>query len=72
MRCPTTVAFGAGAPARRAVRARRRKEAGTLCDQLIPIGFTATVRRGVAPFPLEPWERACSHTPTRLLPPLGG
>ncbi len=46
-------------------------QAGTLSHQLIPIGFTATVRRGVRPFPLEPWERTCAHTSTRLLPPLG-
>jgi hypothetical protein len=47
-------------------------QAGTLYHQLIPIGFTATVKSGAAPFPLEPWERACADTPTRLLPPLGG
>jgi hypothetical protein len=45
-------------------------QGGTLYHQLIPIGFTATVTRGVAPFPLESWERGCGHTPTRLLPPL--
>ena len=43
------------------------QQAGTLYHQLIPIGFTATVRAGVAPFPLEPWERGCGHTPTRFL-----
>ena len=44
-------------------------QAGRLYHQLIPIGFTATVKRGVPPFPLEPWERrGCEHTPTRLLP----
>jgi hypothetical protein len=47
-------------------------QGGTLYHQLIPIGFTATVKSGAAPFPLEPWERACADTPTRLLPPLGG
>jgi hypothetical protein len=46
------------------------EQAGTLFHQLIPIGFTATVRAGVGPFPLEPWERACGHTSTRLLPGL--
>jgi hypothetical protein len=45
-------------------------QAGTLYHQLIPIGFTATVKAGAAPFPLEPWEHACADTETRLLPPL--
>lgn len=40
---------------------------GQLEREYIPIGYTATVQAGVAPHPLEPWEKGCLSL-THVLP----